>query len=180
MKIDTYEKLFLGLTVVALACFMGALAAAVNRHGISLPHPTARVDPAALRAAPPAPFDQLGLVDKGGGAYDLNLLAAMWQYEPFFPDKMEEGVHVPAGATVTFNVSSPDVIHGFKIKDTNVNIMVIPGQVSTVTHTFDAPGEYTVLCHEYCGAGHHRMYLKLHVDPPAAAAGDARQAGGES
>jgi cytochrome c oxidase subunit 2 len=42
--------------------------------------------------------------------------------------------------------------------------MVIPGQVSRVTATFDKPGEYLIVCHEYCGAGHHVMFGKVIVN----------------
>ena len=45
-------------------------------------------------------------------------------------------------------------MHGFKLEGTNVNMMVIPGQVSSLTYRFDTPGEYNWVCHEYCGTGH--------------------------
>jgi cytochrome c oxidase subunit 2 len=43
--------------------------------------------------------------------------------------------------------------------------MVIPGQVATITVEFDEPGEYGILCNEYCGSGHHDMEGKLIVVP---------------
>jgi cytochrome c oxidase subunit 2 len=61
------------------------------------------------------------------------------------------------GSTVTFFLTSKDVQHGFHLWDTNLNVMVLPGQVSKVTVTFDEPGEYTYVCNEYCGVGHHTM-----------------------
>jgi len=168
MKIDFYEKLFLGLTIVTLIGFTAVIGLAARRHGIHLPHPAGRVDPATLRAT--APFDQPGVVEVGPGEYEVNLVAAMWQFEPYF-QAAEQDIRVPTGAKVTFNLSSPDVTHGFKVKDTNINIMVIPGHVSTVSHTFDEPGEYLALCHEYCGSGHQRMYVRIVVGEPAARGG---------
>jgi cytochrome c oxidase subunit 2 len=57
------------------------------------------------------------------------------------------------------------VIHGFKIENTNVNVMLLPGQVSKVTAHFDKPGTYVFICHEYCGIGHQAMSGKLIVEP---------------
>ncbi len=64
---------------------------------------------------------------------------------------------------MTINVTSKDVIHGFEIPGTNVNMMVEPGYVNSLTTTFDKPGEYTILCNEYCGAGHHMMTARIKV-----------------
>ena len=44
-----------------------------------------------------------------------------------------------------------------------VNAMVIPGQITRITGTFDEPGEYNIVCHEYCGIGHHGMWGKVVV-----------------
>jgi cytochrome c oxidase subunit 2 len=42
--------------------------------------------------------------------------------------------------------------------------MVIPGHISEITVDFDDPGEYTMLCHEYCGIGHHNMSARIIVE----------------
>jgi cytochrome c oxidase subunit 2 len=62
-------------------------------------------------------------------------------------------------------VTSKDVQHGFQIDGTNVNMQIVPGQVSKLSHTFTVPGEYRFVCHEYCGAGHAAMYGKVIVTP---------------
>jgi cytochrome c oxidase subunit 2 len=78
---------------------------------------------------------------------------------------------VPAGSTITFYTTSQDVVHGVKILGTNVNMMILPGQVSTLTAKFDKPGTYNFICHEYCGLNHHTMYGQIIVeDAPAAEA----------
>ena len=43
-------------------------------------------------------------------------------------------------------------------------MMLIPGQISQVTYTFDEPGEHLLICHEFCGIGHHVMYGKVIVE----------------
>ncbi len=76
-------------------------------------------------------------------------------------------IRVPAGKPVTFRMTSPDVVHGFQIVGTNANTMVVPGYVSQFTTTFPRPGEYLIVCNEYCGLGHHRMFGKLIVEESA-------------
>jgi cytochrome c oxidase subunit 2 len=73
-------------------------------------------------------------------------------------------VTIRAGSEVTFYVTSIDVQHGFKIQDTNVNMQIVPGQVSKLTVTFDDPGTYDFICTEYCGSAHAQMYGTLTVE----------------
>ncbi|NJN14934.1 MAG: cytochrome C oxidase subunit II [Oscillochloris sp.] len=122
--------------------------------GITVPGAAGRVDPQALAST--APFDQPGLKELAPGRYEATLIG---QTFVFLPNTIE----VPRGSKVTFILTSRDVIHGFKIVNTPVNIMLIPGQISRVTHTFSEPGEYLFVCHEYCGAGHHVMSGKVIV-----------------
>ena len=68
------------------------------------------------------------------------------------------------GRPVRFRITSPDVLHGFQIVGTNVNLTVAPGYVSEGTTTFTEPGEYLVVCNEYCGLGHHNMYSRIVVE----------------
>ncbi len=74
-------------------------------------------------------------------------------------------IRVPADTRVTFKVTSADVVHGFSIAETNINTMVIPGQVAEVTAVFDETGTYGLVCHEYCGAAHHTMGGSVEVVP---------------
>jgi cytochrome c oxidase subunit 2 len=122
--------------------------------GISVPGANGRVDPQALAQTPP--FDQPGLVEIAPGRYEATIIAQVFQFTPM-------QIEVPVGAKVTFIMTSRDVIHGFKISNTPVNMMIVPGQISRATTTFDKPGEYLFVCHEYCGAGHHVMSGKVIV-----------------
>lgn len=167
MKMESYEKLFLGLAVVVLAVFMGAIFWSVAAQGIVLPQPVQQVDPNTVASSPP--FDQPGVSPVPGeeNTYQVVMTAKMWAFNP-------AKVEVPAGAKVRFVVTPVDVIHGFKIMRVPVNVMLIPGQVSVVEHTFDEPGTYTYMCHEYCGVGHQAMYGTITVTPAGSAASGAR------
>jgi cytochrome c oxidase subunit 2 len=159
MKIDRYERIFIGLSVVMLACMLVAIAMAINTgHELPGAHHGGTVDPEALDTT--APFDDPGLHQTGPATYDAVIVASAWQYNP-------GEITVPAGST------SKDVIHGLRIIGTNVNVMVIPGYISMLSHTFDEPGEYLVVCHEYCGVGHQNMSGKVIVTAAAADASGA-------
>ncbi len=51
-------------------------------------------------------------------------------------------------------------------------MMVVPGQVSRITYTFDEVGEFPYLCHEYCGRGHATMFGVVKVVPDQATSAD--------
>jgi cytochrome c oxidase subunit 2 len=70
---------------------------------------------------------------------------------------------VPAGKRITFYLTSGDVVHGFYIPKTDVNMMAVPGWVNTMSHTFAKRGTYLLICHEYCGIGHQDMFAKIEV-----------------
>ena len=123
--------------------------------GIRVPGVAGRIDPQAVSQT--APFDEPGVRELAPGRYEVTVVAQVFQFTP-------NEITVPAGSRVTFELTSRDVVHGFKIDDTPINVMVVPGQISKVTTTFYEPGEYLIVCHEYCGAGHHAMFGKVIVE----------------
>jgi cytochrome c oxidase subunit 2 len=132
------------------------------------------------------------MLDRSGGTVEDELIANQaWDQEPNFEEPTQVAQHVegdryeaylvarrfsfnpgtgspltvPAGSTVTLYVTSPDVMHGFQVVGTNVNTMVIPGQVSKMTVRFEEPATYSIVCNEYCGSAHHLMEGTLEVVP---------------
>ena len=155
MDIDRLERFWLMISVAVLAAMMVAIVYSVHGFGVQLPTDVAQLDPRQARATPP--FSEPGVRRVGPGRYVVTMLAEAWRFTP-------NEIRVPAGSTVTFRLTSVDVIHGFRIPNTNINLMVMPGQVVEATHRFDDPGTYHVFCHEYCGAGHHVMSGRLVVE----------------
>lgn len=155
MKVHTFEKAFLWLGGVMLIAFMGALLYASVAMGIHLPGRAGLLDPELVASTPP--FDNPGVHQTGPGTYDAVIIGRTWSFTP-------SEIHVPAGAEITFLVTTPDVIHGFAIEGTRVNMMLIPGQVSRNTYTFEEPGEHLIICHEYCGIAHHTMWGRVIVE----------------
>ncbi len=155
MKAHSYENAFLITGGIVLAMCASALAYATFGMGMHLPGRVAQIDPAKVYQTPP--FNKPGVRKIGEGRYEVVLVAQAWAFMP-------AEIRVPRNAEVTFTATSVDVIHGFDIERTRVNMMLIPGQVGRLTHTFREPGEFLLLCHEYCGAGHHMMYGKVIIE----------------
>lgn len=163
MHIDPYERTWMIVSGVMLVVFLVAVSVAGFAMGIQLPNPDRRVDPATVATDPNSPWhpDNVGLRELSPGKYEAYILASQLQGWRFIPNE----ITVPAGSTITFYVTSQDLQHGFKLENTNVNMMVIPGQVSKLTVTLSSSGEYNFICHEYCGSGHAIMYGKVIVTP---------------
>ena len=154
MKVHTYEQAFLWLGgTVLLACLAALTYGSVGLH-IHLPTRAGTIDPQAVATTPP--FDQPGVRQVGPNQYEAVIIGRIWSFTP-------TQIEVPAGADVTFTLTSADVIHGFNIEGTRMNMMLIPGQITRNRFRFKQPGEYTIICHEYCGVGHHTMYGKVVV-----------------
>lgn len=153
MEIDRYERWFMITTFAFLLGGIAALIISVVGHHASLAESAGRIEPTEVHETPP--FDEPGLHQTGPDEYDLVLVAQAWQWTP-------SEITVPVDADVRILATSVDVIHGLKLRDTNANVMVIPGQISEVQDVrFDEPGTYWLFCHEYCGIGHHNMAAKV-------------------
>lgn len=155
MKMHKYEKAFLLLSGVILVIFLGASFYAAVGMGIMLPSREGEIEVSELRTTPP--FDNPGVREVAPGVYEVVVIGQAWSFLP-------QEIRVPADAEVTFIATSADVLHGFNIEGTRVNVMLIPGQVSRVTHRFKERGEHLLICHEYCGLGHHMMAGKVIVE----------------
>lgn len=155
MKIHTYEKAILSVAGILLFSCLGALLYASAYLGLHLPDDSMRIDPARVTETPP--FDQPGVKQVGPDQYEVVMIGRSWVFEP-------AEIRVPAGAEVTFIATSTDVLHGLSVAKTRVNLMLIPGQVSRMTYRFREIGEHLLICHEYCGLGHHTMAGKVIVE----------------
>ncbi len=89
----------------------------------------------------------------GGDAY---LLARMWQWYP--------ALRLRRGETYRLHLSSIDLQHGFSLQPLNMNFQVLPGYDHVLTLTPTSRGEFTIVCNEFCGAGHHAMSGKIIVE----------------
>ncbi len=91
----------------------------------------------------------------------INVIGKQWYWDM---DKFG----AKTGDTVVFNVTSGDVNHGLGIYDSELRLLgqtqAMPGYENKLRYTFDEPGEYRLLCMEYCGLAHHAMIAPFNVE----------------
>jgi cytochrome c oxidase subunit 2 len=154
VHIHRLERAWLTFGVIMLAAFLALITGAAIIDGFVPPSHAQTIDPTHVADTPP--FDHPGLRKVADGTYEAYYIEQIFS---FTPQKLE----IPRGARVTFYATSPDVVHGFSIPLTGVNMMVVPGWVSTAAHTFNDPGTFLLVCNEYCGAGHQLMAAQIEV-----------------
>ena len=93
-------------------------------------------------------------------SFEVTISSGQWWWEI---DKEK----VPLGRPVTFHATSEDVNHGMGIFDENLTLLfqtqAMPGYVNKITHIFEKPGTYKILCMEFCGVSHHDMAVEFQV-----------------
>ncbi len=156
IQVHQYEKWWIGLSIAVLAVISITVGVAGFMLGVQVPVPEALVNPNTV--AQSGNFSNPGVRQLAPKKYEVYVRAEANPWK-FRPDKIE----IPVGSTVTFYVTSADVQHGFKLEGTNINVQVLPGQVSKMTATFNQPGTYDFVCTEYCGVGHQNMFGTLTV-----------------
>ena len=86
---------------------------------------------------------------------DVYMLGRLWQWYPILELEKDQSYRL--------HLSSLDWQHGFSLQPVNINLQILPGYEMVLTVTPDTAGEFTVVCNEYCGIGHHLMLGKIYV-----------------
>lgn len=86
---------------------------------------------------------------------DVYIHASQFQFRPI--------PQLRVGETYRLLVSSTDVQHGLSIPHTSLNFQVLPGYLYVIRITPQEVGEFSLVCNEYCGLGHHVMTGKIIV-----------------
>ena len=72
-------------------------------------------------------------------------------------------ITVKKGETVELVLASGDVPHGLRIRELNIDLRVAKAKPATATFTPDKVGTFVGHCSVFCGSGHGRMILTIHV-----------------
>lgn len=165
--LSLYENIWLVIGIlIQLALFMGVVAGLVSQTSPSIKNNTVghnhlegvkngRLDPTKLEATV---FAKPGLYRLDDGSYQAVVVAKAFSFSPSV-------LKVPANTDIVFHVTAADVVHGYYVLGTNINSDLMPGQVASFKTRFSTPGEYNVICNEYCGIGHHNMINRIIVVP---------------
>lgn len=147
------EKVWVAFVGAMMAAFLASLAYAAWALGLQVPY--------RVQLVPPQKATELlqpGVREVAPGIYEVTLVGRMWVWLP-------NNISLVNPREVKFRLVSPDVIHGFEVAGTNVNVMVFPGYVAEITWQVppSARGTYLIVCNEYCGTGHPYMYGYLNI-----------------
>ncbi len=154
------ERRWATVSIVVIAVLV-VMAGFAGIHQATMPQSRVETaDPVTLHLAGEFIEGNLGSAVEPDGSVTVRAVGQQYSFTP-------QCILVPTGTPVTFRATSADVMHGFLIEGTNVNTMLVPGYISTITTRFDRPGERHMPCHEFCGSGHEGMWGNIKVVDPA-------------
>lgn len=146
---DKYELRVMMITGLLLVIFLIAVMRGVAKYSTDVPECI--------------PYGEAYLSPKieqlDDSTYQVFMVSQMWSFDP-------DEIYLPVGSEVDFYLTTKDVVHGFQIVGTNVNMMAVYGGINKATVKFDEPGVYPMICHEYCGSGHQHMQGEIIVNYP--------------
>ncbi|MCO6461783.1 MAG: c-type cytochrome [Saprospiraceae bacterium] len=86
---------------------------------------------------------------------DVFVMGEMWRWSPVLIMEVNQSYKL--------HISSKDVVHGLSIQPVNMNFQVYPSYDYLLEFKPTEPGEYKVICNEFCGIGHAGMIGKIVV-----------------
>ena len=103
-------------------------------------------------------------------ALPIDVVARQWMWKTQHPGGQREinELHVPAGRPVHLSMTSEDVIHSLYFPALRIKQDVLPGRTTSLWFEADEPGDYHLLCTEFCGTAHSEMRGRIVVMVPAA------------
>lgn len=174
--IARWERRWLNAAGLLLVLFVVLIAYSLATEGAHIAQRSGRTTPEQLTSLDLFAEPGVKITDFGAGQpteAQVTLVAQAWNFVP-------SEIVLPVGAVTTFYMTSRDVLHAFQVQDTNINVELIPGEISTLTYTFDKPGVYRTTCNEYCGFGHHNMMGTVRVLAPGEVAETSAAPAGEA
>jgi len=147
---------------VIIVVLLAAMAVFAGVHEASQPRSRVETaDPRTLHLGGEFIESNLGSALEPDGSVTVRAVGQQYSFTP-------QCILVPTDTPITFRVTSADVVHGFLITGTAVNLMLVPGYVSSIPARFDTPGDRHMPCHEFCGLGHEDMWGRIRVIDKAA------------
>jgi cytochrome c oxidase subunit II len=91
----------------------------------------------------------------------------MWKLQHRNGRREINELHIPLGQPVELVMTSEDVIHSFFVPAFRLKQDVVPGRYTSLWFTASRPGDFRLLCAEYCGTEHSAMVGRVVVMQPA-------------
>ena len=86
----------------------------------------------------------------------IDITAKRYSFEP-------AEITIKTGESVDMVLTSSDVPHGLRIRELNINLKAGKGKPGEVKFTAEKAGTFIGHCSVFCGAGHGKMTLTIHV-----------------
>jgi len=91
-------------------------------------------------------------------AYEILVKGQKWNWFFTYPNGYTDSeLHVPLDRPVRLTLTSEDVIHSLFIPAFRIKMDAVPGRYNSTWFQATKPGQYPLLCTEYCGTGHSDM-----------------------
>jgi cytochrome c oxidase subunit 2 len=155
-RVERVERRWAMVSVVIIALLV-VVAIFAGLHQATMPQSVAETtDPRTLHLNGEFIESNLGSATEPDGSVTVRAVGQQYSFTPHC-------ILVPTNTPINFRVTSADVVHGLMIIDTNVNLMLVPGYISTISATFGTTGSRHMPCHEFCGVGHQGMWGEIQV-----------------
>ena len=105
----------------------------------------------------------------GPDALKVQVIGHQWWWEFRYPDlniTTANEVHIPVGQTVSFRMSTGDVVHSFWPARFAGKRDVFPNRETRLWFKAEQAGEYPGQCAEFCGIQHGRMAFRVKAQTP--------------
>jgi cytochrome c oxidase subunit II len=143
--------------MVGIVVLLMVIAVFAGVHQATMPQQLVETtDPSTLHLSGEFIESNLGSAVAPDGSVTVRAVGQQYSFTP-------DCILVPTDTPVTFRMTSADVVHGFLVTATTINLMLVPGYISTLTTRFDTPGERHMPCHEFCGVGHEGMWARVKI-----------------
>ena len=160
-RAERVEHRWATVSVVILVLLVAMATFAALHQGAMPQSRVETVDPRTLHLGGEFIESNLGSALEPDGSVTVRGIGQQYSFTP-------SCMVLPTNTLITFRATSADVVHGFLITGTNVNLMLVPGYVSSLRARFETPGERLMPCHEFCGMGHEGMWGRIKVVDKAA------------
>lgn len=153
---ERVERRWAAIAVAVVAAMVIVATFAAVHLGAMPQYRVETVDPRTLHLAGEFIDSNLGSAVEPDGSVTVRLIGQQYSFTP-------SCMLVPTKTPITFRATSADVVHGLLITGTNINLMLVPGYVSSLEARFDEPGERLMPCHEFCSIGHQGMWGRIKI-----------------
>ena len=156
-RVAAQAELRWAILVLAIVGFLLGMVVYMSLHWAMMPPARIEtIDPTTLHLVGEFTEGNLGTAIEPDGSVTVRVIGQQYSFTP-------QCLLLPTDTPVRFRGTSADVVHGFIISETNVNVMLEPGYISTFKATFKTPANLVMPCHEFCGVGHAGMWAHVRV-----------------